>query len=94
MIPQNLRALFWDVDPEQFEPRSWPGYSILRVLEYGDDVAVRWMRELFPEAEIKRVICTERRLSAKSANYWALMYGISPKDVAALDGGDTQGVAP
>ena len=94
MIPQNLRALFWDVNPEQFEPRSWPEYSIFRVLEYGDDVAVRWMCELFSEAEIKRVICTERRLSAKSANYWALMYGIAPKNVAALDGGDPQRVAP
>jgi len=33
---------------------------------------------------IKRVISNERRLSRKSANFWALAYGIPSDQVAAL----------
>jgi hypothetical protein len=42
------------------------------------------MKETFSESDIKRVIATERRLSKKSANFWALVYGIAPGDVEAL----------
>jgi hypothetical protein len=54
------------------------------VLEYGDDEAVAWMRQTFSESEVRRVLSTERRLSRKSANYWALVYGIPSHEVAAL----------
>jgi hypothetical protein len=84
MIPQNLQPLFWDVNIAKFDPRAYPEYTIFRVLEYGDDQAVRWMRELFSEAEIQKVVRTEARLSPKSANFWALIYGIRHEEVAAF----------
>ena len=84
MIPQHLHPLFWDVNLDNFNPASYPDYTIARILEYGNENAVRWMKEMFSEAEIKRVILTERRLSRKSANFWALVYGIASQDVAAL----------
>ena len=84
MIPQHLRPLFWDVNCDDFNPAAYPDYTIARVLEIGDEKAVRWMKENFPEADIKRVIATERRLSRRSANFWALVYGMAPEDVAAL----------
>ncbi len=84
MIPRDLHPLFWDVNPDNFDPALYRDYTIARVLELGDENAVRWMKETFSEVEIKRVIATERRLSRKSANFWALVYGIAPSDVAAL----------
>jgi len=93
MIPQNLRPLFWDVNVEQFDPRAWPEYTIFRVLEYGDEDAVAWMRRMFPEAEIRQIIRNERRLSPKSANFWALVYGIAGGDVAALTESEANRVA-
>lgn len=84
MIPQNLRSLFWDVNLDSFNPASYPDYTIARVLEYGDEEAVRWLRETFTEEAIKRVISNERRLSPRSANFWALAYGIPSSEVAAL----------
>lgn len=84
MIPQYLYSLFWDVNLDNFNPTAYPEYTIARILEYGDERAVVWMKETFSEAEIKQVICTERRLSRKSANFWALVYGIASHDVAAL----------
>jgi hypothetical protein len=87
MIPSDLHALFWDVDLADFKPETYPDYTIFRVLELGDEPAVRWLRQTFPESEIRRVLSTERRLSEKSANFWALVFGIPAREVAALNNG-------
>lgn len=84
MVPAQVRALFWDTDLSIFNPTSFPDYAIFRVLEFGDDNAVEWMRETFSTDEIRRVLSTEHRLSPKSANFWALIYGIPTHQVAAL----------
>jgi len=88
MIPQYLRPFFWDVNIDDFEPTSYPDYTIARILEYGDDRAVAWLKETFSEDQIKQVIRSERRLSRKSANFWALVYGIPADNVAALKQSD------
>jgi hypothetical protein len=87
MIPSNLQTLFWDTNLDTFVPEAFPDYSIFRVLELGDEAAVAWLRATFPDTEIRRVLLTERRLSEKSANFWALVYGVSPREVAALKSG-------
>jgi hypothetical protein len=87
MIPQRLHPLFWDVNADSFSPESHPGYAILRVLEYGDQQAVSWLRQTFSEAQIREVIRSERRLSRKSAGFWALVYGIPANEVRALSSG-------
>ena len=84
LIPQELRPLFWDTDLEHFNPVSYPAYTIGRVLEYGDDKAIRWLRDTFSETQIVEVLRTERRLSRKSANFWAIVYHIPSEEVAAL----------
>ncbi len=84
MIPSYLHSLFWDANLADFTPQQHPEYTIFRVLEVGDLRAYRWLRETFPASEIQRVLRTERRLSRKSANFWALMYHIPREQVAAL----------
>ena len=84
MVPKHLRPLFWDVDLDRFDPLSFPVYTIGRVLELGDDVDVAWLRATFPVTQIADVVRTERRLSRRSANYWALLFGIPIDEVAAL----------
>ena len=84
MIPEDLRPLFWDTNPDQLDPLAYPHYTIARVLELGDERAVRWLRETFSEAQISEVIRDERRLSPRSANFWALVYDIPAREVAAL----------
>jgi hypothetical protein len=84
MIPNNLRVFFWDVDAASLDPRKYPDYVIGRILEQGTQEAVAWMKATFREEEIKKVISADRRLSPKSATYWALMYDIPVERVAAL----------
>ena len=84
MLPRHLRTLFWDVHFDTFDPFAYPAYTMGRVLEYGDDDDVTWLRANFSEEEIAEVVRHERRLSRRTANFWALLYGISADDVAAL----------
>lgn len=87
MIPTSLQTLFWDTNLGSFNPADYPDYTILRVLEYGDEEAVAWLRETFSADEIRRVLHTDRRLSPKSATFWALVYGVPTAEVAALHEG-------
>jgi hypothetical protein len=84
MIPHELRPLFWDTNIENFSPADYPVYTIARVLEFGDQKAIAWLKETFSEAQIVEVVRTERQLTRKSANFWALVYNIPRQDVAAL----------
>ncbi|MGB6687525.1 MAG: hypothetical protein WBE76_06760 [Terracidiphilus sp.] len=86
MVPVELKPLFWDTNLETFAPEDYPDYTIFRVLEFGDESAVKWLRQTFSETEIRRVLATERRLSAKSATFWALVYELPAGEVAALNG--------
>ena len=86
MIPRHLQTLFWDTNLDTFRPEAFPDYTIFRALEYGDGEAVTWLRQTFSEADIRRVLVTECRLSEKSANFWALVYKVPPREVAALNG--------
>ena len=84
MIPSHLHSLFWDVDTANFDPAAYPQYTIGRILEYGDQEAVAWLKGAFSADTIKHVVRVERRLSSRSATFWALVYDIPEGDVAAL----------
>ncbi len=84
MIPRHLQTLFWDTNLENFKPEDHLDYTVFRVLEYGDEEALAWLRKTFSDAEISRVLRTERRLSRKSATFWALVFGVPVHEVAAL----------
>ena len=84
MIPEHLRPFFWDVNVDTFQPEAHPEYTIARVLDLGDADAVVWLKTRFTEDAIKDVIRRDRRLTPRSANYWALIYQIPLQDVAAL----------
>jgi hypothetical protein len=81
IIAECVRSLFWETNLDDFDPLAFPTYAIARMLEFGDQDAVAWLRKTFSETKVVR---TERRLSRRSANLWALVYGISPDQVAAL----------
>ena len=84
MITKDSQSLFWDTDTTTFDPSGYPDYTILRVLEYGDEGAFAWLRLTFSDDEIRGVIRNERRLSPKAATFWALVYQIPAPKVAAL----------
>ena len=84
VIPEHLFPLFWDIDCKRFEPNRFPDYTILRILEYGDVRDVKWLEETFAADQIASVICSERRLTPRSARFWSLVYGIPTSAVRVL----------
>jgi hypothetical protein len=86
MIPLRLRLLFWDTDLESFDPATYPVYTIERVLEYGDEEAIVWLRRTFSQDQIVDVLRTNRHLTPLSANFWALHFAVPAHDVVALRG--------
>jgi hypothetical protein len=84
MIVNHLRSFFWDIDIDNFDPQSYPRYTIARLLEYGDLKAISWLKEQFSEDTIKDVLKTEHTLSPKTATFWALVYHIPSEEVVAL----------
>jgi hypothetical protein len=76
MIPGHLHALFWDVDPSTFDPAEYPDWTIFRVLDRGDEDAIRWLRATFPDDQIRRVILAEHfSWRNKPAKFWVSVYG-------------------
>ncbi len=84
MIPQHLRPLFWDTNFDTFDPGAYPIYTIERVLEHGDEDDMRWLLAVFPRDQVREVLRTDRRLTARSANFWSLVFDLPAQDVAAL----------
>ena len=84
MIPKELRTFFWEIDADSFDARQYASYAIGRILELGTEPAISWMKTTFTAEEIKKVIREDRRLSPKSATFWALIYDIPTVEVAAL----------
>ncbi|MDR3626616.1 MAG: hypothetical protein P4L45_07275 [Ignavibacteriaceae bacterium] len=83
-MPKNLQHLFWDINVEMFNPFDYPEYTIGRVLEFGDEEAIAWLKGCFAESEIRKIVKSDRKLSPKSANFWAIIFGIPFDDIAVL----------
>jgi len=76
VIPQHARLLFWDINVETFDPQAYPRYTIERVLEHGDEPDVAWLLRVVSTQQIQDVLRTTRRLSRRSASFWALVFGV------------------
>jgi len=84
MVPRKLRALFWDTNLEKFDPAAYPVYTIERVLEHGDEEDMAWLLRVFSVEQIREVLRTDRHLTSRSANFWALVFDLPTNEVAAL----------
>lgn len=84
MLPSAVRRLFWDIDTSTFEPTAFPQYTIERILELGDETAVRWLWSRFTPEIISAAVRNSRQLSPRSANFWALMLDLPRSEVRSL----------
>jgi len=83
-LPQSLRPYFWDVDFAELDYKKYPSFVLGRILEYGDKRAINWMQKHFSKGDIVGVLSRLRTVSPKSANFWALIYGIDRKKILCL----------
>jgi len=72
MIPRELERFFWDVDPAALDLGRHKTYIVERLLEFGDEPAIRWLFQTYSQEEIFSVLRASRSLSPKSRNFWNL----------------------
>lgn len=83
-LPRFLKKYFWDVDFEKIDSQKSSIYIIERILEYGDDRAIKWLFGEFKTDLIKTILKTQRGFSPKTARFWASFLGIDERKVACL----------
>lgn len=79
-----LKKYFWDVDFDKLDVKAQWRDILTRLLEYGDKKSISWMKRNFTKDEIADVLFHLRAVSPKSANFWALIFGIDRKKVLCL----------
>lgn len=78
-LPKAFYPYFWDVAPQKIDVVASKRYVIERLLEFGNEVALRWMFERYNRVAIRQVVSGARGLSKLSGNFWALYFSI-PKE--------------
>ncbi len=83
-LPKFLEKYFWDVEFKKVDIKSYPIYVLARLLEYGDEKAVSWMKRNFTRHQVEDVLFHYRSVSPQSANYWALIFNIDRRNILCL----------
>ncbi len=83
-LPDFLRSLFWEVDFSQEHLKNNKRYVIERILEYGDDQSITWLRRNVTPKDIAEVVKSSRVISPNTAALWALILDISNEEISCL----------
>lgn len=83
-IPRSLYRYFWDVNVKKIDPSKKSIFVINRLLDKGDDNAVRYVRKNFSEEQIKEAFTSYRDFNYKVGNFWATFLGIPKEEVLCL----------
>lgn len=83
-IPGFLSKYFWDVDFKTLGAND-TFFMIERILEYGDERAMKWILDNFSKMQIKQVLSKRKSFSKRSANYWSLIFGLPRNKILCLN---------
>lgn len=84
LLPNSLKRYFWEIDFDNLNLKRSKFYILKRILEFGDQKAVRWMFETFKKSDIREALKRSRGYSQKSANFWALILNVPKREVVCL----------
>ena len=83
-LPEFLRPYFWDVEFEDINIEENPQFVLKRIIDRGNTKALLWALKRFDKHDIRELITSSRDLSKRTANFWAFILNIDPKDVPCL----------
>ena len=83
-LPAFLEPFFWEVEFTRLSLPDRETYVTERLLEYGDDQAIRWVKKTFSPEAIACVVRQSRCLSRNTANLWGLILGIPRSEIACF----------
>lgn len=83
-LPRYLHKYFWDIDLSSFDSLGNPLFTIQRLLDKGDQKAVKWVKKNFTESQIKETFQTMRDFSPKTGNFWQTILKLPRRSVLCL----------
>ncbi|MBI5144705.1 MAG: hypothetical protein HZA27_00790 [Candidatus Omnitrophica bacterium] len=83
-LPSALKKYFWDVDFGKIDAKAYSQDVLARLLEYGDEKAINWIKRNFTKHQVEDVLFHYRSVSPQSANFWALIFNIDKRKVLCL----------
>ncbi len=82
-IPQSLRPFFWDVDFDNLSVRDFSHFIISRLMEHGDEQALRFLMRTYSRRELVDTLRTSRSISRRSRKFWALLLNVEEESCSA-----------
>lgn len=67
------QSLFWDTDPKKLDINKNAKYIIERIMDFGNDEEVHWMRQQYPKSLLAQIVRTSKVLQANSKTLWTLL---------------------
>jgi hypothetical protein len=77
--------LFWDTDKNNLDFSKHKRFIIERILRFGMLSDIKWLLSFYNEQEIIGVVKTSKSIDKKTANFWAIHYGIDKDEVLCLN---------
>lgn len=74
-IPDEVKPLFWDVDPVTMDLAANAEFVVSRILESTTPAALEWLERTYTRDRILAINRTSRKISERSRNFWNLWYG-------------------
>ena len=71
-LPEHLRPFFWDVLFDRLSVEESSHFIISRLMEHGDEAAMRFLLETFRTTELIHVLRNSRSLSRRSRAFLGL----------------------
>ncbi len=80
-IPNRFKKFFWDVKFQDLDIKKHKFFIIERLLEYGDMSSIKWLLENIDKKDIRKVVCTSRRLGKKTIAFWKVYLNIKDSQI-------------
>ena len=78
VLPDEIRPLFWDVDPASVDVVDHRDYVMERVMGRGGMAAMRWLRRTYSASELAVFLQAKgHRLAPREQAYWSLIARVS-----------------
>ena len=75
-LPESLKPFFWDVDFENLSVKESSHFIISRLMEHGDEAALRFLLRACSRQELRETLQTSRSISRRSRKFWALLLDV------------------
>lgn len=75
-LPEYLRPFFWDVPFDNLSAEESSHFIISRLMEHGDEAAMRYLLTTYQRKELIHVIRNSRAISRRSRAFWRAYFDL------------------